>query len=236
MRILLAEQMTPLWDPSHSYPFCRARVFWMPLHLAPNFLPRLKLCTWNDAFRAGLSGQAAHPIPLHCQQLGLRFHEVSLHLPAAAICPEVPTPCPQPCGAGTELLGSLGVEHLLQSVHGLLGPGKGRKVWTNQTFLSSTQSWESRQSLLAVHQESSRLSQSSGLVSCCSGPFPEKGKGGKRNKREMSESGLRSGSGPAAAAPLQTKRWNREEISSTAPREHRPPLTGDSITSMYPQP
>lgn len=90
------------------------------------------------------------------------------------------------------------IEHLLQP----MGQEKGESSGQIRACPCSTQSWESRQSLLAVHQESSRLSQHSGLVSCCSGLFPEKGKGGKRNKREMSEPGLCPGSRPAAAAPL----------------------------------
>lgn len=244
VRILLAEQMTPLWDPSHSYPFCRARVFWMPLHLAPNFLPRLKLCTWNDAFGAGLSGQAAHPIPPHCQQLGLRFHEVSLHLPAAAICPGVPTPCPHPCGAGTEPGPCPASWALLntscsQSM-GSWGQEKGERSGQIRACPCSTRRWESRQSLLAVHQESSRLSQHMGLVSCCSGLFPEKGKGGKRNKREMSESGLHSGSGPAAAAPLPrapaSKKMEQRGNQLLSTPGTPSPLAGDSVTSVYPQP
>lgn len=136
------------------------------------------------------------------------------------------------------LLGS--VEHLLQSVHGLLGPGKGIKVWTNPSCPCSTRRWESRQSLLAVHQESSRLSQHMGLVSCCSGLFPEKGKGGKRNKREMSESGLRSGSGPAAAAPLPgapaSKKMEQRGNQLLSTPGTPSPLAGDSVTSVYPQP
>lgn len=234
----------PLWDPSHSYPFCRARVFWMPLHLAPNFLPRLKLCTWNDASGAGLSGQAAHPIPPHCQQLGLRFHEVSLHLPAAAICPGVPTPCPHPCGAGTEPGPCPASWALLntscsQSM-GSWGQEKGERSRQIRACPCSTHRWESRQSLLAVHQERSRLSQHMGLVSCCSGLFPEKGKGGKRNKREMSESGLRSGSGPAAAAPLPgapaSKKMEQRGNQLLSTLGTPSPLAGDSVTSVYPQP
>lgn len=223
VRILLAEQMTPLWDPSHSYPFCRARVFWMPLHLAPNFLPRLKLCSWNDAFGAGLSGQAAHPIPLHCQQLGLRCHEVSLHLPAAAICPGVPVPCPHPHGAGTEPgpaqpPGLSGVEHLLQSTGSW---ARKREKGLGKAGLAPAQ---------GIPAEPPRCApgklQAQGLVSCCSGLFPDRGKGGKRNRREMSESGLCPGSGPAAAAPLlgapASKKMEQGGISSSAAWEHRP--------------
>lgn len=129
------------------------------------------------------------------------------------------------------LLGCLGVEDLLQPM-GSWGQEKGERSGQIRACPCSRQTWESRQSLLAVHQESSRLSQCSGLVSCCSGLFPEKGKGGKSNKREMSESGLCPGSGPAAAALLvgapANKKMEQRRNQLLCTLGTPSPLTGDS--------
>lgn len=234
VRILLAEQMTPLWDPSHSYPFCRARVFWMPLHLAPDFLPRLKLCTWNGAFGAGLSGQAAHPIPLHCQQLGLRFHEISLHLPAAAICPGVPVPSPHPHGAGTEP-GPCPASWAPWGLSTYCSPwARKREKVLDKSVLVPAQCRAGnpgRASSLCIRKAPGSAS-TRGWSAAALASSQRKKKEEKGIKERCLSRGCALGTGQLQLHHCwelqQAKRWNRGEMNSSAPWEQCPPLTGDS--------
>ena len=179
----------------------------MPLHLAPNFLSRLKLCIWNHTFRAGFSGQAARTFPPCCQELGFHLYKVSWYLPAAAICPGMLMPfsflhpLPLPEGKQSQAPGPArgGVTRALQGLNTFYrrqwDPGVGRREkGLDKSVLVPAQRrpGESMQSFLALHQESSRFGQHSGLFwSAAFLATPQgKKKEEKRKKKKVAKSGL----------------------------------------------
>lgn len=174
----------------------------MPLHLAPNFLPRLKLCIWNHTFRARFSGQAAHTFPPHCQELGFRLHKVSLYLLAAAICPGVLMPffflhpLTLPEGMQSQAPGPAlgGVSRALQGLNTFYcrqrDPGVGkREKGLDKSVLVPAQHrpGKPRGSFRATHQESSRFSQHSGPF--WSTAFLASPQGKKKEEKRKKENG-----------------------------------------------
>lgn len=195
----------------------------MPLHLAPNFLSRLKLCIWNRTSRAGFSGQAAHTFPPRCcQELGFRLRKVSLYIPAAAICPGVLMPFsflhPLPLSVGMRsqapgpALG--GVIRALQGSNTFYcrrqdpGVGKREKDLDKSVLVPAKhRPGESRQSFLALHQESPGFSQHPGpfrLAAFLASPQGKKKEEKKKKRKKMAKSALCSAhiaSTSASAAP-----------------------------------